>query len=144
MFHTRPRMLALRVIFFLVIGLAGLSLTNASESNASESSEEEKLLQKIDEILSEDTRQTLPASIYLDLGVDSDSGKNYYSSLDLPVYDLRLLLSGGKIVLLDPATDKEESSTSYVPMQLVFLMTPGTSWGWAWNTGPGNSRNLSR
>ncbi len=108
MFNTRSRILALRVMFFLVIGLAGLSLTNASEL-----SEEEKLLQKIDEILSEDTRQPLPASISLDLGADSDSGKNYYSSIDLPVYERRFFLSGGKNVSSNAVTDREDSSTFY-------------------------------
>jgi len=92
----------------LLIGLAGLSLTNAAEL-----SEEEKLLQKIDEILSEETREPYPASISLDLGWDSGPGKNYYSSLDLPVYDLRFLLSGGKNIILNSVTDEEETSTSY-------------------------------
>lgn len=102
------RTLAMRVLFFLVIGYVGLSTTNAAEL-----SEEEKLLQEIDEILSEDARELLPASVFLDMGWDSDSGKNYYSGLDLPVYDLRFLLSGGKNVSSNAVIDEEDSSTFY-------------------------------
>jgi len=108
MFKIWSRTLAMRVLFFLVIGYVGLSTTNAAEL-----SEEEKLLQEIDEILSEDTREPLPASVFLDMGWDSDSGKNYYSGLDLPVYDLRFLLSGGKNVSSNAVTDEEDSSTFY-------------------------------
>ncbi len=108
MFDIWLRMQVTRVLFFLIIGLAGLSLTNAAEL-----SDEEKLLQKIDEILSEDIRKPFPASISVDLGWDSESGRNYYSGLDLPVYDLRFLLSGGKNTSLNSVTDEEESSTSY-------------------------------
>jgi len=112
-FNIQSRTLTMRVLFFLVIGYVGLSTTNAAESNASEASEEEKLLKEIDEILSEDTREPLPASVFLDMGLDSDSGKNYYSGLDLPVYDLRFLLSGGKNVSSNAVIDEEDSSTFY-------------------------------
>lgn len=93
---------------FLILCLAALNIANASEL-----SNEEKLLLRIDEILSDDTRSSLPASLSVDLGWDSESGQNYYSSLDLPVYDQRLLLSGGKNTSLNSETDEQESSTSY-------------------------------
>lgn len=105
----RLRMPMSCVLLYLAINFSLLPIAMASEV----SDEEEKILQKIDELLLSYEQKTVPASISVDFGWDSESGKNYFSSLDLPVFEQRLLLSGGQNTSLNTITDEQETSTSY-------------------------------
>lgn len=80
---------------------------------ASEVNDDARILQEVDKLLSSESKNSLPASVSLDYGWDSETGRNYYTNLDFPVFEKRLLLSGGKNTSLNSETNEEESSTSY-------------------------------
>lgn len=108
MFVIRTHTAVLCVLFS-----AYFILADSVEAFASESNEEVKLLQAVDKLLFQDAREPMPASVSASIGWDSESGKNYFTSLDLPVFEQRLLMSGGKNTALNSEIDEEESSTSF-------------------------------
>jgi len=88
-------------------------LSVKSNAIAADPAEEEKLLAEVDRLLFTEGFKILPATISLDTGWDSEGGKNYFASVNLPVFEKRLLMSGGKSSSVNPETDEEETSTSY-------------------------------
>jgi hypothetical protein len=108
MTYPRSRTFVLRVLLSFVFALAVVNNIHAAELN-----DDEKLLREIDKLLFNEPSKPAPASITVNIGGDSETGKNYFTSLSLPVFEQRLLLTGGNNTADNSETGEEESSSSY-------------------------------